>query len=59
LISLCYSFSIFFRDGVIVNVFFISLYRIFFGPLQKTFIRFYCDCSRLEFIVLLYSLYLL
>jgi len=27
--------------------------RIFFGPLQKTFIRFYCDCSRLEFIVLI------
>jgi NADH:ubiquinone oxidoreductase subunit 4 (subunit M) len=26
--------------------------RIFFGSLQKTFIRFYCDCSRLEFVTL-------
>jgi len=26
--------------------------RIFFGPLQKMFIRYYCDCSRLEFMVL-------
>lgn len=26
--------------------------RIFFGPLQEIFVRFYCDCSRLEFIIL-------
>lgn len=27
--------------------------RIFFGSLQESFIRYYCDCSRLEFIVLI------
>lgn len=26
--------------------------RIFFGPLQQFFIRYYCDCSRLEFVIL-------
>lgn len=27
--------------------------RIFFGSLQKLFIRYYCDCSRLEFHILI------
>jgi NADH:ubiquinone oxidoreductase subunit 4 (subunit M) len=27
--------------------------KIFFGPLQKKFIRYYCDCIRLEFIILI------
>lgn len=26
--------------------------RIFFGPLQRFFIRYYSDCSRLEFLIL-------
>lgn len=26
--------------------------RIFFGSLQQLFIRYYCDCIRLEFIIL-------
>lgn len=31
--------------------------RIFFGPLQQFFIRYFCDCSRLEFIVLMIFLF--
>lgn len=40
--------------GMILSlVYSLFLYnRIFFGSLQKIFIRFYCDCSRLEFVIL-------
>jgi proton-translocating NADH-quinone oxidoreductase chain M len=40
--------------GIILSLIYsLFLYnRIFFGPLQKMFIRYYCDCSRLEFVVL-------
>jgi NADH:ubiquinone oxidoreductase subunit 4 (subunit M) len=54
-----YEFSsviIFFSTfGMILSLIYsLFLYnRIFFGPLQKLFIRYYCDCSRLEFNILI------
>lgn len=35
--------------GLIYSLFLYN--RIFFGPLTETFIRYYCDCTRLEFFV--------
>lgn len=41
--------------GLILSVFY-SLFmynKVFFGPLKVTFIRYFCDCTRLEFFIFL------
>lgn len=54
-----YEFSsiiiIFSTFGMILSLMYsLFLYnRIFFGSLQNLFIRYYCDCSRLEFMIIL------